>query len=127
MFKLVQNKKEHHEFIRKLRNDKRVKSGFIQQKSVSKKAQEEYMKKYGNLYYVCLYNGAPAGYIGIIDNDIRVATHPDYQGLGVALFMIKSVMKKHRGAQAKIKTDNIASKKLFEKAGFKLRYFIYEP
>ena len=128
MLKLVNNKKEYYEFIRNLRNDRQIKSGFIQQKNVSKKAQQSYMEKYGKYYYICLYNGLPAGYIGIIDNDIRIAAHPDYQGKGVGLFMVKAIMKKRgKKLQAKIKINNIASIKLFEKARFKLRYYIYEP
>jgi len=126
MLKFVNNEKKYYEFIRKLRNDKRVKAGFIQQKNISKKDQEAYMKKHGKFYYICLCNNAPAGYIGVIENDIRLATHPDYQGKGVGLFMVNKIMKKYKDAQAKIKIDNVASRKLFEKAGFKLKYYLYK-
>ncbi len=45
----------------------------------------------------------PIGYIGVIDNDIRVATHPDHQGKGVGSFMVNEIMKIHPNAFAKVK------------------------
>lgn len=66
------------------------------------------------------------GYIGVIDYDIRVATHPDFQGMGVASFMLNEVMKIHPKAVAKVKIENEASLRLFEKCGFKKRYYLLE-
>lgn len=123
----VKKNKKYHEFIRCLRNNKDVKKGFIQQHYITKKQQSEYMKKHGKDYYVCLFNGIPAGYVGVINGDIRIATHPRFQRKGLGLFMIKSLLKKRKRLQAKIKPDNTASIKLFKKAGFKLKYYIYEP
>ena len=125
-FKIVHNHEKYHEFMRLLRNDSRVKKGFIEQKKVTKDQQKKYMKKFGKNYFICLINEKPAGYIGVIENDIRVATHPDFQGKGVALFMAKFIKKKFKNAQAKIKVENTASLKLFKKAGFKLKYYLYE-
>lgn len=123
---MVSNKKKYYEFIRTLRNDKRVSGGFIEQVNITKQQQQKYMEKFEKNYFICLAGKEPAGYIGIIDNDIRVSTHPDFQGKGVGLFMVKFIKKKFKNPQAKIKTDNIASIKLFEKAGFKLKYYLYE-
>jgi len=39
----------------------------------------------------------------------------------------QDLLTKKKRLQAKIKVDNAASIGLFEKAGFKLRYYIYEP
>jgi GNAT superfamily N-acetyltransferase len=122
----VKNQEEYWEFIRQLRNDKRVKAGFIQQDHISKENHLKYMEKHGNNFYVCLIDKKPAGYVGVIDRDIRVATHPSYQGKGVGKFMINALMKLYPGSLAKVKIENKASLGLFEACGFKRRYYILE-
>ena len=47
------------------------------------------MRKYNDCYYLRIVEDQPAGFIGSVDNDIRVATHPDFQGKGIGLFMVK--------------------------------------
>ena len=84
------------------------------------------MKKYSDWFYICLYDGYPAGYIGVIENDIRVATHPDFQGKGVGKFMINQIMEIYPDAFAKVKLNNNPSLRLFETCGFKKKYYILE-
>lgn len=122
----VKNEAKYHEFIRNLRNDGRVKKGLIQQGHITKEQQKEYMKKHNDDYHLCLCNGEPAGYIGVIDDDIRIVVHPDFHNKGVGLFLVNNIMKKHKKLQAKIKVRNTASIRLFERAGFKLMYHLYE-
>lgn len=124
--KLVKNKYVYWEFIRNLRNLDGVRQGFIKQGYISLEQHEEYMKKYSDCYYICLNNEIPAGYIGVIKDDIRVATHPNFQGIGVATFMVNEVMKMFPKAVAKVKVDNIASLRLFESCGFKKKFYILE-
>ena len=71
-------------------------------------------------YRICLIDGNPAGYIGVIEDDIRVCSHPDFQGMGVGKFMIKQCMKIWPTAYAKVKLGNIASDKLFLGCGFEV-------
>lgn len=127
-FKIVNNSPFYFEFIRLLRNDERVKSGFIQQEEISKEQQIEYMNKYKDNYWICLYENVPCGYVGVIDGDIRIATSPNYQNMGVGIFMLDFLKTKFRKEDiyAKIKIDNQASIKLFEKAGYKLQYYLYK-
>jgi len=125
-YKLVKNSEEYWEFIRKLRNLDSVKKGFIKQENISKKQQQEYMKKNGDKFWICLEGLEPVGYVGIIDDDIRVATHPDYQRKGVGAFMINEIIKKYPNSYARIKLENEASIKLFESCGFVKKYFILE-
>ena len=40
--------------------------------------------KFRSCYRVALIN-QNTGYVGVIDNDIRVCTDPDYQGLGMEI------------------------------------------
>ena len=123
---LIKNGPKFWEFIRNLRNLEGVKQGFIQQKEISPIEQAEYMLKYNNEYWVCLVDNKPAGYVGVIDNDIRVATHPDFQGQGVGSFMINQIMKVHPAAHAKVKLENETSLRLFEKCGFRKKYYWME-
>ena len=122
-----QNNKKYWEFIRLLRSDKRVQSGFIEQSTVTRKEQETYMNRYNNNYYVCLCDDIPCGFIGEIDGDIRLCTDPEYQGKGIGTFMIREITKLRPNIFAKIKIDNISSLRVFEKAGYVKKYFLLEP
>ena len=123
---LVKNKYVYWDFIRKLRNLDGVREGFIEQEIISEEDHERYMKKNSSFFYICLDKGSKMGYIGIIENDIRVATHPDHQGKGVASFMVNEIMKINKKAVAKVKIDNMASLKLFERCGFEKKYYLLE-
>tara|TARA_B100001093_G_C26246887_1_gene766868 strand:- start:199 stop:597 length:399 start_codon:yes stop_codon:yes gene_type:complete len=125
-YRLINNSPAYWEFIRELRTMEGVRDGFVSQTEISPVQQATYMLKYNSNFWICLDEKTPAGYVGIIDEDIRVATHPDYQGKGVGTFMINEVMKINPGAVAKVKLDNAASVKLFEKCGFEKKYYIME-
>jgi len=129
--RLVKNKEKYWEFIRKLRNDPSVKGGFIEQDDISVEQQVEYMSKYNDSYFICLVGDNPAGYIGSMLQDIRLAVSPEYQRKGVGRFMLKKFMKIRPGAYAKVLLNNEPSKRLFESAGFswthsndKFNYFV---
>jgi GNAT superfamily N-acetyltransferase len=121
------NNKKYWEFIRLLRSDKRVQSGFVEQVKITRKEQEVYMNKYNNNYYVCLCDDIPSGYIGEIDGNIRLCTAPEYQGKGIGSFMIREITKIQPNIFAKIKLDNWSSIKAFEKAGYVKKYYLLEP
>ncbi len=130
----VENSIVYWEQIRQLRNNEAVKPGFIQQQEISQEEHDEHMKKYGDCYYVCVEFGPQGicsfhdflGYCGVINDDIRVAVSPEHHGNGVGTFMINELMKRHPRAFAKVKLENEASLKLFEKCGFKKKYYILE-
>lgn len=121
---LVRCTPQYWEFVRVLRNDERVQSGFIKSNPISPKDQEYYMHANSHHYRIALVNEEPAGYVGVIDDDIRVCTHPDYQGKGVGKFMINEIMKEYPTAFAKVKIDNEASLRLFRSCGFKKKFYI---
>jgi RimJ/RimL family protein N-acetyltransferase len=125
-YQLVKNHPKYWEFIRRLRNMSGVRQGFIQQEEISEIEQASYMLENNDNYWVCLADGEVAGYVGIIDNDIRVATHPDFQGRGVATFMINQIIVLCPKAIAKVKIENEPSLKLFERCGFKKKYYLLE-
>ena len=123
---LIKNEKRFWEDIRNLRNNPDVKTGFTKQEHINLEEHEEFMNMYSDNFYVALIDNQFTGYVGVINNDIRVATHPDYQGRGIGKFMINNLMNLHPNAYAKIKIDNEASMALFEKCGFKKKYYILE-
>ena len=122
----VKNEKKYWEFIRELRNHPNVKTGFIEQDHIDRFDHALYMQRLGSHFYVCLVDGEPAGYIGALSGDIRVATHPNFQGKGVGKFMVNKLMDSHPNSFAKVKVDNEASLRLFESCGFNRKYFILE-
>ena len=123
---LVKNNYIYWEFIRNLRNLDGVREGFIEQDIIDPKNHQEYMKKYSDCFYICLIDEIPAGYVGIIEDDIRVATHPNFQGQGVGKFMINQIININPNAYAKVKIDNQASLRLFKACGFEKKYFLLE-
>lgn len=112
------------EFVRVLRNDERVSSGFIESTYITKEMQNAYMNTHSMLYRIATIEGIPVGYVGVIDDDIRVCTHPDFHGKGVGKFMINKCLDIWPTAFAKVKIDNEASIKLFEACGFARKYLI---
>ena len=123
--KLVNCSNEYWEFIRTLRNDKRVLDGFIKSTYITKEMQEKYMQNYSKFYRVALLDSYPCGYVGVIEDDIRICTHPDFQGRGIGKFMLKEIMKIFPTSYGKVKIDNEASKNLFLSVGFKEEFIIF--
>lgn len=121
---LVECSKEYWEFVRVLRMDKRVVDGFIDNSEITSEMQERYMRIHSSNYRIALVDGKPAGYVGVIEDDIRVCTHPDFQGKGVGKFMINKCMEIWPTAFAKVKLDNEASLRLFDACGFTKKFYI---
>ena len=124
---LVNCTSEYWEYVRLLRLNPRVKKGFIQTTNISQEQQIAYMEKYASCYRIALADSKPCGYVGVIDNDIRVCTDPEYQGLGIGKFMITEIIKIWPDALAKVKVSNEASLKLFKSCGFKVEYHLMFP
>lgn len=121
---IVSCTENHWPFVLALRND--LKEGFIDQQSIHPAAHQRFMTKHWEHYFVCVEGGEPLGFIGIVDGDIRVAVGVDFQGRGVGKFMLEWLISKHPKGVAKIKSDNIASLKLFESCGFVKKFYILE-
>jgi ribosomal protein S18 acetylase RimI-like enzyme len=121
---LIKCTPKYWEFVRTLRNDERVLDGFIKSVHITEEMQIKYMKNHSDFYRIGLVDNKPAGYVGVIEDDIRVCTHPDYQGKGVGKFMINEIMKEEPTAFAKVKMDNEVSIKLFEACGFTKKFYI---
>jgi L-amino acid N-acyltransferase YncA len=117
---IVECTREYWEFVRKLRMDGRVIDGFLETTPITEEQQIKYMISNSEHYRIALFGGKPAGYVGVINDDIRVCTHPDFFGMGIGKFMIKSAIAIWPTASAKVKHGNIASDKLFLSCGFEV-------
>ena len=122
---LIENQPQYFEFIRKLRNHPLLKKGFVQQEEISSRNHADYMSIYSNHYYIALLSGEPVGFIGVIDNDIRLAVDPSFQNLGVAKFMVEEIVKIYPMAYAKVKVNNSPSIRLFQSLGFTEEFVIF--
>lgn len=125
VIELVDCSREYWEFVRNLRNDERVKDGFIETTVITSEQQERYMSTNESNYKVALFDGVPVGYVGVIDNDIRICTHPEYQKKGVAKFMLQQIIKEYPNSFGKVKVDNHASINLFKSLGFEEKFIIF--
>lgn len=112
---LVKNNKKYWNFIRELRN---TGEGFVNQTQITPADQNEYMKKHGKDYFVCIEDGVPVGFIGAVDNDIRLAVDVQYRRKGIGRFMIDIFMIMKPDSTAKVKYNNTASINLFRSCGF---------
>ena len=116
--KLVNCDEQYWEFVRELRLDFRVVIGFLNSNHIDPNQQKEYMTEHSDSYRIALVDGVPAGYVGVVENDIRVCTHPEFQGKGVGKFMIDEIIKIWPNAEAKVKKNNRISAQLFTSCGF---------
>jgi ribosomal protein S18 acetylase RimI-like enzyme len=123
---IVPNHPKYFSFIRQLRLDSENIDGFIQQQDFSEADHLKYMDEFGNNYYIALIDNVPVGWVGSVNNDIRIAVHPKYKNIGVGKALISFINKEYPRAYAKIKTNNIASIKLFESCGFKQTFIVME-
>ncbi len=118
-WRLVKNEPCYWEFIREVRNDPKIKIGFVDQITITPEQQRRYMEKHNNEYYICIdITGIPLGFIGEVNGDIRVAVKKQHQKKGIGRFMVLEFTKLHPNSYAKMKHNNMASKKLFESCGF---------
>lgn len=118
--KIVPNSDEYFEFIRQMRTEPRNLNGFVEKVEITEQQQINYMEKYGDCYEICLSGNTPVGFVGVVDQDIRFAVHPNFHGKGIGTFMIWDLIHKKIDSKAKVKHDNYASMHVFEKCGFKL-------
>lgn len=119
MIELVKNEPKYWEYIRVLRTCKENTDGFIEQVQITKQEQKNYMLKHGDSYYICLYNSKPVGFVGVVNNDIRIATDPLHKKQGIGKFMLKKISELYPNATAKVKLDNINSINLFLSCNYK--------
>lgn len=120
----VNNTKAHWEFIRNLRNDERVEHGFISNHKITEKEQEDYMTIHGHNYFIIFEDDMAVGFIGDVEDDLRICIAPEFQNKGLGTNAIIEFHKLYPSSLAKVKIDNIQSIRAFEKAGFEIKYVL---
>ena len=111
----------HWDDVLEIRNENR--EGFGNSDIIPPEDHFKYMTQHFKNYLICMHLRKVIGFIGHVENDIRLGTRKEHQRRGVAKLMVESFMKKYPEALAKVKLDNEASLKLFEKYMGKLRYY----
>jgi hypothetical protein len=107
--KLVNCTQQYWDFVRVLRN-KNI--GFVERVNITPEQQNQYMLKHGNNYKICLVNNTPAGFIGIVDNDIRFAVKEQFKNNGLGKWMLQE-FPVTENTIGKVKKDNLYSRKMF--------------
>ena len=115
---------DHWYSILHIRNENR--HGFGDSSLIPVATHHRYMFENFKNYLLCVEGEKVIGFIGHVNNDIRLATRKSYQNKGVGKFMVEGFIKKFPNSFAKVKIDNEASRKLFESCGFKKKYYILE-
>ena len=119
VIKLVNNEEKYYDYVRILRTHKDNINGFLEHVEITPEQQKIYMDKYKNNYYICLdENNNPVGWIGEVDDDIRVCVDPEYKGNGIGKFILNELRKIKPNAHAKVLLDNETSHKLFISCGY---------
>lgn len=119
--KLVKNEKKYYEFIRHLRIHKENIAGFIEKVEITSKQQLIYMATHKDDYFICLDdNNMALGWIGVVENDIRLCVDNDHKNRGVGKFMINELIKLFPLAKAKVLLENKFSNILFQSCGFEI-------
>ena len=128
---LINCSEKYWDFVRKLRTHPNNIRGFIIQKHITTTEQKLFMAANHQFFKICIQNETPVGYIGLIGpkrDEITLAVDPYSKSSGIGSFMVRALVKNHKPLWAKVKYDNHASKRLFQKLGFNQKIkndFIY--
>lgn len=120
--KLVECEQKFWNDILIIRNED--KESFDKQHEISLEEHEKFMTINDINYKIATIDGKFAGFIGIVNEDIRVGVKKEYRKIGIGKFMINEFCKIFEINHAKIKINNVASQKLFESCGFKKSFYI---
>ena len=121
---LVNCDEKYWEFVRQLRTNPKNQEGFFTHANITSEQQKEYMSVNFSKYKICLLDGYPVGYIGLLDgHEITYCVHPGFQGKGIGTFMIQEYSSRWDFVDAYVKVDNVASQKIFEKLGFEKQIY----
>ncbi len=114
ILEMVPNFSKYWYFIRDVRFHPRNLYGYVYNNPVSDDQQWEYMKGHHMNYWVCIADGEPAGFVGIIEGDLRIGVHPNYQRKGIGTFMMRQFIKRRtENFTVRVKVNNEISLAFF--------------
>ncbi len=77
----------------------------------------KFMDKHKDSYYICITDNTKAGFVGVVDGDIRLCTHLAFQRMGVGKFMLQKIYRMFPDSKGEIKSNNLSSIATFKAAG----------
>ena len=131
---LIQVKPDDWDIILDLRNTF-YKMFYKQSKPISKNEHYEYLKSHDddtNFHHWMIKNDEQiVGYIRILQEDVGIMIKEEYQGKGIASRALELVIKEAKTLGisklvALVKSENIQSRKIFEKNNFEMKMYWYE-
>jgi len=120
--KLVECEEKFWNDILLIRNED--KESFDKQHEITFNEHENFMETNYKNYRIATIDNKFSGFIGIVNDDIRVGVKRQYRKMGIGKFMINEFCNIFEINHAKIKINNIVSQKLFESCGFKKTFYI---
>lgn len=128
-------KKEDWDYILKLRNNKKIRSNFYNQHTISKKEHYSYLEKQEKnpkfFNFVICDNSKDVGYVRLLDNDVSIIVDTDYnhKGIGSKTLKLLELEAKKLGLKkliGRVMVHNESSKRIFEKNNYFLKMHWYE-
>jgi len=121
---LVECRPEYWEFVRLLRSDPKNQGGFFSIVEINSCQQKIYMELNSHRYKICLLDGIPVGYVGIIkDSEVTYCVQDKYKGMGIGTKIMEEFSKSFDLLDAYVKIENFQSQGVFEKLGWEKQIY----
>jgi len=127
--------KDDWDIILNLRNQFYQGSFILQDRPLTKEEHYEYMEKQQtnpNFHqWMAIMDNKLVGYIRILDSEINILVVKEYQGKGIGSKMLQLLEQEAKKLNIKklkglVRTDNLKSKRLFQKNNYKLKTYWFE-
>jgi len=122
--KRVDDNKEYWEFIRQTRNDRHFNYAFIDQSEITVEQQERYMTENGHNFFVCIIDNKPVGFIGYVDNDVKIYVNLEHLRKGIGTLLMKETKHLYPEAKVKVRYENQEALAFFISLGYKIECFL---
>ena len=121
---LVECRPEYWEFVRLLRSDSKNQEGFFSIVKINSQQQKIYMELNSHRYKICLLNGIPVGYVGVIgDSEVTYCVDSEHKGMGIGTKIMEEFSKSFDSLDAYVKVENLPSQRIFEKLGWEKQIY----
>lgn len=124
--RMVENTPEYWQFIREVRFHPDNLYGYVYNNPISEDQQNRYMEKHHQEYLICCDGDVPVGFIGVVDDDLRLGVYPTHKRLGVGTFMVKQILEKMSDFKIRVKITNEISLSFFKSLGYTPEFYILE-
>ncbi len=116
--------KEDMKFIYELMTNKLVRERLFEQREFSYEEHLKYWQTFHGFAYIIIHNEKKIGLLRDETQELSIQILPEYWNMGIGSKVISDYCDGKQGFHARIKNNNIASVKIFEKAGFKHHHIV---